>query len=581
MAPSHDDSSNLTAARSLEDRVWRSLRDKDARKALAVCEQLNREHPGYASGWHTASQLALRLNNPVAALAAIDKALAIEPGNTDGLLQRALCTGKLGDTAALEPMVEELANRDLSTAYRHATLGMLYTQLERREEAVACYERAAALEPDRAKHYYNIAALQRSLGDIEQAETNFDRAIELDPADWEAIKVRSELRKQTPDDNHVETLQALLDKGIADPRGEVHVCYALAKELEDLGEWERSFGYLKRGADKRRSLMRYDVQRDIDTMAAIRETFTAELLAGSHAGSGNKEPIFIVGMPRTGTTLVERVLGSHSEVYSAGELGNFATVLMQQVRARVEGPPPPRDELVRLSASIDFAALGDAYVESTRPFTGGTPRFIDKLPLNFLYVGLIRLALPGAKIISVRRHPLDTCYAVYKQLFVEQAAVRRRLPVLLRPRGTRALLRGLRPAHAALEPRAAGRRLHDRLRDTGRRLRTRGAPLARALRAGLRGTLPALPREQDGLDHRQHRAGPATRLPQLGRQVAPVPDATGAADFGARGRRDCARRLACARRCSLRSSLLSLRARGTGHHRNGRCRPRFCSAPIR
>ena len=419
MAPPRNDSNTPTAARSLEDRVWRSLRARDTKQALAACEQLTREHPGYASGWHTASQLALRLNNPAAALAAIDKALAIEPGNTDGLLQKGLCLGKLGDTAALEPLVAELATRELSTAYRHSTLGLLYTQLERREEAVTCYERAAALEPDRAKHHYNIAALQRSLGDIEQAEANFDKAIELDPADWEAIKVRSELRKQTAEDNHVDALEAMLDAGIADPRGEVHVCYALAKELEDLGEPARSFGYLKSGADKRRSLMRYDVQRDIDTMAAIEETFSAERLAGSHNGSDNDEAIFIVGMPRTGTTLVERILGSHSDVYSAGELGNFATVLMQQVRAQVDGPPPPRDELVRLSASIDFAALGDAYVASTRPFTGKTPRFIDKLPLNFLYVGLIRLALPNAKIVSVRRHPLDTCYAVYKQLFVD------------------------------------------------------------------------------------------------------------------------------------------------------------------
>ena len=419
MAPPQSDSNIPAAARSLEDRVWRSLRNKDVKNALAACEQLNREHPNYAAGWHTASQLALRLNKPAAALAAIDKALAIQPGNTDGLLQRALCIGKLGDTATLEPLVAELAARKLATAYQHSTLGMLYTQLEQREDAVACYERAATLEPDRAKHHYNIAALQRSLGDIEQAEANFDRAIELDPGDWEAIKVRSELRKQAPDDNHIEALEALLDKGIADPRGEVHVCYALAKELEDLGEPQRSFGYLKRGADKRRSLMRYDVQRDIDTMVAIRETFTAERLAESHAGSDNSEPIFIVGMPRTGTTLVERILGSHSQVYSAGELGNFATVLMQQLQGQVNGPPPARDELVRLSATLDFAALGDAYIESTRPFTGRTPRFIDKLPLNFLYIGLIRLALPNASIVSVRRHPLDTCYAVYKQLFVD------------------------------------------------------------------------------------------------------------------------------------------------------------------
>jgi tetratricopeptide (TPR) repeat protein len=403
MAPPRNDSSTLAAARSLEDRVWRSLRNKDVKRALAACEQLralaaceqlNREHPNYASGWHTASRLALRLNKPAAALAAIDRALAIEPGNTDGMLQRALCVGKLGDTAALAPLVAELATRDLLTAYQHATLGMLHTQLERREDA-------------------------RSLGDIEQAEANFDKAIELDPADWEAIKVRSELRKQTPDENHVAAMEAMLDRGIVDPRGEVHVCYALAKELEDLGEWDRSFGYLERGAGKRRSLMRYDVQRDIDTMAAIEETFTAERLVAPAAGSDNNEAIFVVGMPRTGTTLIERILGSHSEVYSAGELGNFATVLMRELRAKVSDPSTPRDELVRLSASIDRAALGDAYIESTRPFTGKTPRFIDKLPLNFLYVGLIRLALPNAKIISVRRHPLDTCYAIYKQLFVD------------------------------------------------------------------------------------------------------------------------------------------------------------------
>jgi predicted Zn-dependent protease len=147
MAPHRNHSNTPTAARSLEDRVWRSLRDNDARKALAACEQLNRQHPNYASGWHTASQLALRLNNPAAALAAIDRALALEPGNTDGLLQRGLCLGKLGDTAALAPLVEELAGRDLSTAYQHSTLGMLYTQLERREEAVAEFRQGDRTRP--------------------------------------------------------------------------------------------------------------------------------------------------------------------------------------------------------------------------------------------------------------------------------------------------------------------------------------------------------------------------------------------------------------------------------------------------
>ena len=117
MAPAQRDDSASTAARSLEDRVWRSLRAKDTKHALAACEQLNREHPNYASGWHTASQLALRLNNPAAALAAIDKALQLDPDNTAGLLQRAICVGRLGDVATLERLAAELASRELTTAY--------------------------------------------------------------------------------------------------------------------------------------------------------------------------------------------------------------------------------------------------------------------------------------------------------------------------------------------------------------------------------------------------------------------------------------------------------------------------------
>jgi tetratricopeptide (TPR) repeat protein len=406
------------SARSLEDRVWRLLRNGDQKGALAACRQLNGEHPQYVRGWHTASRLALRLGNPAAALAAIEHALALEPDGTEALLQRAICLGKLGRIRELEALVGELASRDLATAYEHSALGMLCTQLERREEALASYIEAARLEPDRSKHYYNIAAIQRSLGALDSAEEHFDKAIALDPADYEAVKVRSELRRQTLERNHVDELESLLANGIAEPRGEIQVCYALAKELEDLGDARRSFDYLARGSKRRRELMRYDVQRDIDTMAAIGEVFTAELLADAAPGSDNDEAIFIVGMPRTGTTLVERVLASHSAVYAAGELGNFANALMQQLRGR-SAQAGGRDELVRLSASLDFKALGDAYIDSTRPFTGSTPRFVDKLPLNFLYTGLIHLALPQAKIVNLKRHPLDTCYAVFKQLFVD------------------------------------------------------------------------------------------------------------------------------------------------------------------
>ena len=410
---------DFAAAKSLEGRVWELMGQKNLKQALTACEQLNREYPDFASGWHTASQLALKLNRPAIALTAIGKAVDLEPDDTAWLLQQARCLAKLGNMEALESQVELLSARPMQTAYQCSTLGMLLTQLGRREHAVQFYEEALALKPDDARQYYNIACLQRSLGAIEAAERNFDKTLSLDPTDYEAWKIRSELRKQTPGNNHVESLEQLLSDGVDDKRGKGHICYALAKELEDLGEAERSFHYLKTGADTRRSLMQYDVQRDLDTMESIQQTYGSDSFDGSVEGDGNSEAIFILGMPRTGTTLVERILSSHTEVFAAGELNNFAVQMMGLVKTQAGNKNLSRDDLVKLSAGIDFQELGAAYVRSTRPFTGHTARFIDKLPLNYLYVGLIHLALPNAKIINLKRHPLDTCYAIYKQLFLD------------------------------------------------------------------------------------------------------------------------------------------------------------------
>jgi hypothetical protein len=122
-------------------------------------------------------------------------------------------------------------------------------------------------------------------------------------------------------------------------------------------------------------------------------------------------------MPRTGTTLVERILGSHSQVFPAGELSNFSLELIALVRKATRGRRLSRVEFVAASATVDFRTLGEAYLAATRPLRDTRPRFIDKLPFNFLYAGLIHLALPKAKIVNLQRHPMDTCYAVYKQLF--------------------------------------------------------------------------------------------------------------------------------------------------------------------
>jgi predicted TPR repeat methyltransferase len=409
----------MNPAAELEAQVWARLERGDARAAIDVCERLNREHPDFASGWHTASQLAVKLGNASMALDAIRQARRIEPDNAIWSLQEARCLSRLGLTKDLAAAVQALERRRFATAYENAGLGLLLTELGRRADALRYYERAVQLEPADARHHYNLASLQRTLGDFQKAEENFNKTISLNPADYEAWKLRSELRKQTAEDNHVAELEALLEEGIDDAKGVANVCYALAKELEDLDESGRSFAYLERGASARRRQMQYDLQRDLDTIATIRRVFSRERLAELGPGIDNDEPIFVLGMPRTGTTLVERILGCHSDVQAAGELPDFAVQMMKLVRAQAAGQKMARDDLVELSAEIDYARLGRAYVDNARPAEATARHFVDKLPLNYLYVGLIHAALPNARIIHVQRDPMDTCYAIFKTLFVD------------------------------------------------------------------------------------------------------------------------------------------------------------------
>ena len=332
----------------------------------------------------------------------------------------------LGRPEDARPIAAALGDTAMETAYQCASLGLLLSRLDMQEQALQQYHRAVALEPGQAQHYYNLATVQRFLGDFSASEVNLTRAIQLNPTEFEAYSLRSQLRQQTPDHNHVTELEALLAGGIKEPRGEVRILFALAKELEDLGQPVGSFTYLKRGADLRRTLMQYDVDSDIRTMELISRHYNGTTFDSQITGHDNGAAIFILGMPRTGTTLVERIIGSHPDVYAAGELNNFAIEL-----TRLAGEPGiSKEDLVARTTTIDFAALGRNYIDSTRPGSGTTARFIDKMPLNFLYAGLIHLALPRARIINLERHPLDTCYAIYKTLFQDAYPFSYTLPEL-------------------------------------------------------------------------------------------------------------------------------------------------------
>jgi tetratricopeptide (TPR) repeat protein len=343
-------------------------------------------------------------------LSAAERASSLEPEHVGARLRVAECLIYCArpDTAVAElTALEERGDdpellQDIAQMYLHCACHV---------DAARCHERAAQLRPGVGHYLFNLASSCVALGDHQRAEALFDEVIKLDGMDVGARLNKSMLRSATPEKNSIAAMQALLARLSSNDKAQVPLCYAIAKEYEDLGDHQRSFASLERGARARRAVLAYRVENDVTAIATIASTFNSTRMASAPAPQAQEPSTFVIGLPRSGTTLVERILASHSEVGSLGEVNNFAFAVM-----KLAGGPGNKLKLIGRSAEISFDKLGAIYRDG---ITSLCPkrRVINKLPENYLYLGLIRLALPGARIIHLRRHPLDSCYAMYKTLF--------------------------------------------------------------------------------------------------------------------------------------------------------------------
>lgn len=318
------------------------------------------------------------------------------------------------DFPQAEAVIESLWNHRPTDLAVLTHIGLVAAGLGRHDLARAALERALQLRPDDPQLQFNLATALRNCGELEGAERLYDSVIRCRPDNWEAYKNRTDLRRQTPDRNHVAELTAAIGKVNSDWRGAMMLQYALGKEREDLGDHDGAFAAYDTGAKLRRGHMQYTVAADLKGLERIGEVFNEEWWRRQPPGCPNAEPIFIIGLPRAGSTLLERMMGAHPEVFAAGELHNFGNCVAQLVQRLA--PTQGRDA-IGASAHLDPVQLGEAYLASTRHRTGKHPHFIDKLPGNFLYAGLIATALPNAPIIHIHRDPADAGFALYKTLF--------------------------------------------------------------------------------------------------------------------------------------------------------------------
>lgn len=407
----------LNPEREMQE-IWRHLADKKLALADEKSKQLCLNAPSYAGGWFAASVVAMEQGQLQAALKNVDHALQLNPNVDQWTLHKArlyLLTGKRKEALDLALVLSNKQQKNLSF---YAELGLLFNSLGEFQKALECYQNALKLQSNNPQIWFNLASVQRYLGKLTDAQYSLDQVIKLNPHDSEAWLLRSSLSKQTSQSNHISGLQDAVLKAKT-PLAKSQLLYAMGKEFEDLQRYEETFKALKQGANVRRANMQYSLENDLAVLKKIREVYNSHTLNSAIRGCDNNEPIFILGLPRTGSTLVERIIANHSAVYAAGELNNFAISMMQQVRQSYNKPPRDKLALIEATSKLEFSQLGSDYIKSTRPNTGKQARFIDKLPLNSLYVGLIRLALPKAKIIYVERHPLDTFFAIFKQCFTQ------------------------------------------------------------------------------------------------------------------------------------------------------------------
>jgi len=389
------------------------LRRGDSDRAVEAARSAISRHPGHMQAHVLLGHAQRQRGDTDAGLASARLAMQLAPRHPAPRMLLVDLLHESGQTATclreLKALSDDSRSDGSPTALLH-DLAQRFTMLGLHSAAEQCHARAVQRHPDHAGCLYNHATALIALGRIDEAETTLDRAIALSPTDSDAWYNRATLRRQTPEHNHVAAIRARLALPGTAASSQVALGYALAKELEDLGDDARSFEALASAATTRRQSLRYKVEGDLETMQLIEATFDADYFSSLQSGDPDERPLFIVGLPRSGTTLVDRILSSHADIVSRGETSDLAMAIV-----RAAGPARSKPELVRKSASLDPKALGARYCAHLPD--DPAKRQIDKTPVNFLYLGLIAAALPNARIIHLRRNPMDACYAMYKTLF--------------------------------------------------------------------------------------------------------------------------------------------------------------------
>jgi tetratricopeptide (TPR) repeat protein len=386
--------------------------DEGEKRVRALLEK----DPGDLRALRMLATLAIEANRFRAARSLLERALAIEPAYLPALNELAnLLTRQDRYDEALNA-VDRALNIDPQLVQTWITRGNVMSRAQRFEAAIEAYEKALEISDDHPGALSGLGHVLKTIGRRDDAVAVFRRSLKAHPRYGEVYWSLANLKTFEFEPGEVTVMETMIaDENLRD-EARVNFLFSLGKHYENTGDFDRAFEHYRRGNTLRRAHEVYDPVQTQLLHDRLIEVFSRQFLS-ERSGSGHRDasPILIVGLPRSGSTLIEQILASHSAIEGTMELPDLSR-LSREIGRR-GGRRMDYPEAVRELDVEALSALGRRYIEDTARFRSGRLHFIDKMPNNFPHVGLLHLMLPGAKIINARRHPLDSCLGTYKQLF--------------------------------------------------------------------------------------------------------------------------------------------------------------------